>query len=201
MSTQRKIKDEQLKQLIEAALFVNPKPLSVKQIKERLLDEFSVSVKRIKQTIEALEIDYRGRGIELVEVASGYRFQTIDAISPLLAGLWPERAPKYSRAMLETLALIAYKQPITRAEIEEVRGVAVGTQIMRSLIERQWVKIVGHREVPGRPAIYATTRAFLDHFKLKSLDELPELNNVVALYPNRVDDSIDTLTDENQLNE
>ena len=125
-------------------------------------------------------MDYRPRGIQLVEVASGYRFQSLDSLSPWLSRLWQETSPRYSRAMLETLALIAYRQPITRGEIEQVRGVAVSSNIIKTLTEREWIKVVGHKEVPGRPALYATTKQFLDYFSLKSLSDLPNAEDFMA---------------------
>jgi len=169
----KKIKSEQLKQLVEAAIFVADHPVSLQQLKNTVLSEFVVSDKALNAALEALTLDYQPRGIQLVEVASGYRFQSLDALSPWLSKLWQETAPRYSRAMLETLALIAYRQPITRGEIEQVRGVAVSSSIMKTLTEREWVKVVGHKEVPGRPALYATTHTFLDYFSLSSLSELP----------------------------
>ena len=122
-----------------------------------------------------------GRGFELAEVASGFRFQVRQNLSPWISKLWVERPVRYSRALLETLSLIAYRQPITRGEIEDIRGVAVSSNIIKSLLEREWVKVVGHRDVPGKPAMYATTREFLDYFNLKSLDQLPPLADVKAL--------------------
>lgn len=122
-----------------------------------------------------------GRGFELAEVASGFRFQVRQNLSPWVSKLWVERPVRYSRALLETLSLIAYRQPITRGEIEDIRGVAVSSNIMKSLLEREWVKVVGHRDVPGKPAMYATTREFLDYFNLKSLDQLPPLADVKDL--------------------
>ena len=130
--------------------------------------------------MSALELDYRPRGIQLKEVASGYRFQSLDSLSPWLSRLWQESSPKYSRAMLETLALIAYRQPITRGEIEQVRGVAVSSNIIKTLTEREWIKVIGHKEVPGRPALYATTKQFLDYFSLKSLSDLPNAEDFMA---------------------
>lgn len=170
-----RINDEQLKQLVEAALFVAGRPLPLKELQETLLSPYLVGQERLRKLMKTLAGDYRERGVNLVETAAGYRFVSNPAISPLLGQLWPERAPRYSRATLETLALIAYRQPITRAEIEEVRGVAVGTPIIRTLEERGWIKVVGHRQVPGRPALYATTAAFLDYFGLNSLEQLPPL--------------------------
>ncbi|MDO6568746.1 SMC-Scp complex subunit ScpB [Alteromonas sp. 1_MG-2023] len=169
----KKIKTAQLKQLVEAAIFVADAPVSIQQLRDTVLSDFTVAERTLKTVINELTLDYQPRGIQLVKVASGYRFQSVDALSPWLSKLWQETAPKYSRAMLETLALIAYRQPITRGEIEQVRGVAVSSSIMKTLTEREWVKVVGHKEVPGRPALYATTNTFLDYFSLSSLSELP----------------------------
>ncbi len=169
----KKIKTAQLKQLVEAAIFVADAPVSIQHLRDTVLSDFTVTERTLKTVINELTLDYQPRGIQLVKVASGYRFQSVDALSPWLSKLWQETAPKYSRAMLETLALIAYRQPITRGEIEQVRGVAVSSSIMKTLTEREWVKVVGHKEVPGRPALYATTHTFLDYFSLSSLSELP----------------------------
>ncbi len=174
------ISESQLKQLIEAAIFVSEKPLSQLNIKQTLLADYKVTKKRIIAVIESLQQDYQGRGIELIKVASGYRFQAVSELSEYLAALFKERAPRYSRALLETLSLIAYKQPITRGEIEQIRGVAVSSNIMKTLSERTWIKIVGHKEVPGKPAIYATTDEFLDYFSLTTLTDLPELMALTA---------------------
>ncbi|WP_462174094.1 SMC-Scp complex subunit ScpB [Pseudoalteromonas xiamenensis] len=171
----KRVSDEQLQELIEAAIFVAEKPVSKKMLKETVLSDIAASSERITSAIKALEIHYQTRGIRLVEVGSGYRFQACPSLSPWLAKLWQERAPKFSRATLETLALIAYRQPITRGEIEQVRGVAVSSHIMKSLLERDWIKIVGHKEVPGKPALYATTKQFLDYFSLTGLEALPKL--------------------------
>lgn len=169
------ITDQQLKNLIEAAIFVAQTPLSKKNMQQTLLADYMVTKKRIIAELEQLAQDYQGRGIELVEVASGFRFQAIAPLSDDLASLFKEKAPRYSRALLETLALIAYKQPITRGEIEDIRGVAVAGNITKTLLERNWIKVVGHKEVPGRPALYATTADFLDYFSLSSLAQLPEI--------------------------
>ncbi|OCQ22563.1 SMC-Scp complex subunit ScpB [Pseudoalteromonas luteoviolacea] len=171
----RRVSDEQLVELVEAAIFVADKPLSKKHMKETVLQDISVSDRRLQQAIETISEHYQTRGIKLVEVGTGYRFQACPSLSPWLNMLWQEKAPKYSRATLETLALIAYRQPITRGEIEQVRGVTVSSNIMKSLLERQWIKVVGHKEVPGKPALYATTKLFLDYFSLNSLDGLPKL--------------------------
>ena len=168
-----KITDQQLKQLIEASIFVADNPLSIEQLQRSVLSDMDVTKKRIKAILASLMEDYQSRGVQLVELASGYRFQSMDSLSPWISKLWQEQAPRYSRALLETLSLIAYKQPVTRGDIEAVRGVSVSSHIMKSLLERDWVKIIGHKEVPGRPALYATTNTFLDYFSMKSLDELP----------------------------
>lgn len=177
----QKINDIQLLQLIEAAIFASEQPLSVAELQASVLQRFTVSKSRIDATIRQLQQDYSARGIQLLQTASGFRFQTRPELSDDLAQLWPERSARYSRAVLETLALIAYKQPLTRGEIEEVRGVTVSTQIIRTLLDRGWVKVVGHKEVPGRPGLYATTALFLDYFGLKSLSDLPPLPEFTEL--------------------
>lgn len=169
------MKSNELKNLIEAAIFTADKPISIKRIKEQTLVGMSVSNKQIKMIIESLQTEYLDRGVNLVEFATGFRFQANIDASEHLAEVNQDKPVKYSRAVMETLALIAYKQPITRSEIEEVRGVAVSSHIMKTLQEREWIKTIGHKEVPGRPALYATTGQFLDYFSLKSLKQLPEL--------------------------
>lgn len=176
-----KIDTVRLKQLIEACIFVADKPVTPKKLKETVLADFTVSTVQLTNALSELESDYAHRGIELVKVASGYRFQSLNSLSPWLQKLWPENAPRYSRALLETLALIAYRQPITRGEIEQIRGVAVSSNIIKTLTEREWVTIVGHKEVAGRPALYATTPAFLDYFSLTSLSELPSADAFASL--------------------
>jgi segregation and condensation protein B len=168
-----KISDTQLKQLIEAAIFVSEQALSVDKMRSTILSDLEVSSRQLNKALKDLELDYAPRGIKLTKVASGYRFQSDSGLGQLLSKLWQETVPKYSRAMLETLALIAYKQPITRGEIEDIRGVAVSSNIVRSLTDRNWIKVVGHKEVPGKPALLATTNTFLDYFSLRSLSELP----------------------------
>lgn len=175
------INPEQLKQLIEASLFVLAKPMTIKALKETVLSEFSVSRVNIQASIDALQLDYEGRGVQLVKVAGGYRFQTLVELSPYLQPLWQEKAPKYSRATIETLAVIAYRQPVTRGDIEFVRGVAISSHIIKSLNDRNWIKVVGHKEVPGRPALYATTIEFLSYFGLDSITELPSLSDPESL--------------------
>lgn len=177
----RKINDVQLMQLLEAAIFAADKPLSRAELQASVLAEFVVSSRKLTQALQQLQHDYSARGIQLLETASGYRFYTRPEFSEPLASLWPERSPRYSRAVLETLVLIAYRQPITRGEIEEIRGVTVSTQIIRTLTERGWVKVVGHKDVPGRPGLYATTAAFLDYFGLTHLNALPPLTEFTAI--------------------
>lgn len=174
--------DEQIKQIVEAALMAADNTLSV----DRLLQLFELDTEKptrdqIKQALAALQEECEGRGIELKKIASGYRYQTRADIQPWVARLWHEKPPRYTRALLETLALIIYRQPITRGEIEEVRGVSVSSNIVKTLLEREWVKVVGHKEVPGRPALYSTTKQFLDYFNIKSLSELPSLAELTDL--------------------
>ena len=172
-SKMQKLNKTQLKQLIEAGVFVADNALSIDAMRATFLSDVKVSPAQIKQALSELEVEYASRGIHLVKVASGYRFQSDPSLGELLSQLWQQSAPKYSRAMLETLALIAYRQPITRGEIEDIRGVSVSSHIVKSLIERDWVKVIGYKEVPGKPALLATTKAFLDYFSLSSLAELP----------------------------
>ncbi|MCC5824533.1 SMC-Scp complex subunit ScpB [Alkalimonas sp.] len=171
----RAISDSQLLQLVEAAIFTAEQPLSLQDLQSTVLEDFAPSKKKLQAILAQITQDYAGRGVQLLETASGYHFQSRPELSEYLAKLWPERSPRYSRAVLETLALIAYRQPITRGEIEDIRGVSVSSQIMRTLLDRGWVKVVGHKEVPGRPGLYATTAQFLDYFGLQSLSQLPEL--------------------------
>lgn len=165
-----------LKQIVEGLLMASDKPLSLDDMYNIFYTEDNnFELITLKETIDEIIQGCSGRGIELKEVASGWRFQVKPELSLWVNKLYQERPPKYSRALLETLSLIAYRQPITRAEIESVRGVAVGSNIIKTLLEHEWVKVIGHKEVPGKPAIFATTKKFLDHFNLKSLRELPEL--------------------------
>ncbi|MCU8104052.1 SMC-Scp complex subunit ScpB [Shewanella sp. SM101] len=175
------INPTQLKQLIEASLFVLGKPLSAKMLKDTVLVDFTVSRDKIKAALDELQQDYQDRGVQLVKVAGGYRFQTLEVLSPFLQPLWQEKAPKYSRATLETLAVIAYRQPVTRGDIEQVRGVAISSHIIKSLSDRHWIKVVGYKEVPGRPALYATTLEFLAYFGLDTLADLPPLSDTESL--------------------
>ena len=174
----------EVRRIVEAALLVAGEALSVEQL-ERLFVEGDLDSEEpralLRDVLGEIETDCSERGYELVRVASGYRFQVRQGLSEWISRLWEQKPPKYSRALLETLALIAYRQPATRGDIEEVRGVSVSSNIMRTLMERGWIREIGHREVPGRPALYATTRGFLDYFNLKSLDDLPPLSEVKAL--------------------
>lgn len=164
-----------LERILEAALQAAGRPLSLERMRELFDEEAAPSLEALRQALGRLAEDCRERAVELREVAGGWRLQVRNEYAPWVGRLWEERPQRYSRALLETLALIAYRQPVTRGEIEDVRGVAVSSQIIRTLVEREWVRVVGHREVPGRPALYATTRQFLDYFNLRSLAELPPL--------------------------
>ena len=165
----------EIKYFVEAAMLAAGRPLSIDQL-QNLFDENSMPEKtQIREAIKALQEEFEPRGIEVSEVASGFRMQIKTSMADRLERLWEERPPRYSRALFETLALIAYRQPLTRGEIEEVRGVSVSSNIIRSLMEREWIRVVGHRDVPGRPAMFGTTRVFLDYFGLKKLDDLPPL--------------------------
>jgi segregation and condensation protein B len=167
--------ESDIKNVIEAALLAAGRPVSVAELAE-LFDEFARPAhEAIEAALAGLAADYEGRGIRLAEVASGYRVEVRAELARPVSRLWQERPARYSRALLETLALIAYRQPITRGEIEDIRGVAVNPNIVRTLLERSWVRVIGHREVPGRPELLATTREFLDYFGLKTLDDLPTL--------------------------
>ena len=167
--------------IVEGALMAAGEPLSVKRLSQ-LFDEFERPTDEdISSALEEVAERCEGRGYELVRVASGFRFQVRQNLATWVGRLWQERPQRYSRALLETLSLIAYRQPITRGEIEEIRGVAVSSNIVKTLQEREWVRVVGHRDVPGRPAMYATTRQFLDYFNLKSLEDLPPLAEIKEL--------------------
>jgi len=172
-----------IKNIVEAGLLAAGGPLSVDQLQSLFgTDPDSVPEKKdIRDALAQLSNDYAERGIELLEVASGFRVQVRKSLSEWVSRLWQDRPPRYSRALLETLAIIAYRQPVTRGEIEEVRGVAVSSNIVRTLLERNWIRVVGHRDVPGKPAIFGTTTEFLDYFGLKSLGELPTLAEISDL--------------------
>ena len=165
--------------IIEAALFAAETPLPADKLAQLFPEAAQPSLGEIRKLIAKLQEIYQDRGVELVEVASGFRFQVKTEFAESMQRLEEKRPPRYSRAFLETLALIAYRQPITRAEIEDIRGISVNTNIVRTLIERDWIKVAGYREVPGRPALLATTKAFLDYFNLKKLSDLPPLAELV----------------------
>jgi segregation and condensation protein B len=163
----------EIKQILEAALLVAGEPVAPAQL-ARLFDP-PLDLELLRKLLDELRADWSGRKVELVQVASGWRFQGRADVQPYLDRLTPEKPPRYSRAVMETLAIIAYQQPVTRGEIEAIRGVAVSTSVITALLDRQWVEVVGHRETPGRPALYATTKTFLDDLGLRSLSELPPL--------------------------
>ncbi len=167
--------DNELKNIIEATLLAAGRPVPMQQLLELFDERERPSTEQMKTALDLLAAEYAERGVELLEVASGWRIQVRPRVADIVSRLWQERPSRYSRALLETLALVAYRQPITRSEIEEIRGVSISSTIMRTLQERNWIRIVGHREVPGRPELLGTTREFLDYFGLKSLDQLPTL--------------------------
>ena len=167
-----------LKQIIEGLLLAAGKPLSLTAMAELFSEEERPDDEVLRAVLEQIAQDCEGRGFELREVASGFRFQVRQELSEWVSRLWEERPQRYTRALLETLALVAYRQPITRGDIEEIRGVSVSSTIIRTLLDREWIRVVGHRDVPGRPAMFATTRQFLDYFNLKSLQDLPPLSEI-----------------------
>ncbi len=177
-ATASMIQGEQLKLILEAALLAAGQPLSLVQLAALFSDEERPPNGEISRALEQLKQDCAGRAIELKKVASGYRLQVRENLNEWVSRLWNERPKRYSRALLETMALIAYRQPITRGEIEAVRGVSVRTSIIRTLQERDWIRVVGHRDVPGKPALFGTTRVFLDSFNLQNLDDLPTLAEI-----------------------
>ena len=174
----------QIQRIVEAALMAADGPLTTANLTALFapgeLDEEAGS-RQVRDAIKALQSATEGRGVELKQVASGYRYQVRQDLSIWVSRLWDEKPPRYSRALLETLALIAYKQPVTRGDIEQIRGVSVSQTIMRTLLEREWIKVVGQKDVPGRPSLYATTRSFLDYFNLRTLEELPPLPEIREL--------------------
>jgi segregation and condensation protein B len=171
--------ETELKHVVEAALLAAGRPLTLERLQEIFAAKGGGPDRAaLKRALESLAKDYEGRGIEVKEVATGYRVQVRRTMTDWLQPLWEERAPRYTRALLETLALVAYRQPITRAEIEEVRGVVVSTNIVRTLLERNWIRVVGYRDVPGKPAMFGTTKEFLEYFGLKKLEDLPTLAEI-----------------------
>ena len=178
--------DQYVKNVIEAALLAAGRPLSMDELLGVFDERDESSSAEVRTALAALTAEYETRGLELLEVASGYRIQIRAAVAQPVSRLWQERPAKYSRALLETLALIAYRQPITRGEIEQIRGVAVNPNIIKTLLERNWIRVVGHRDVPGKPELLGTTREFLDYFSLKKLDDLPTLSQLKELEDLRV---------------
>jgi segregation and condensation protein B len=185
--------DNKVKMIVEGLLMAAGRPLTLDNIIAVFAKNEQPDRAELKTVMEAISADCDDRGFELKQVASGYRFQVKQDLSEWVAKLWEERPPRYTRALLETLALIAYRQPITRGDIEEIRGVGVSANIIRTLLDREWIRVVGHRDVPGRPAMFATTKQFLDYFNLKSLQELPPLSEIKELA--QTDQEID-LADE-----
>ncbi|VAW33763.1 Segregation and condensation protein B [hydrothermal vent metagenome] len=176
---------KQIKNIIEAALLAAGEPVTIKRLLN-LFSEHELTHNDIAQALEQLGQDFTDRGIELIEVANGFRLQTKTVLQPWITRLWEEKPKKYSRALLETLALIAYRQPVTRGEIEDVRGVAVSSYIIRTLMDREWIQVLGYRDVPGKPAMFGTTGEFLDYFNMKSLQDLPtlaEIKDIEVLIP------------------
>ena len=167
-----------IKKIVEGALLAAGKPLDITRIESLFEEDERPPRDQIKAALEEVDADCRGRGFELMQTASGYRFQVRQDLAEWVNRLWSEKPKRYSRAMLETLALIAYRQPLTRGDIEQVRGVAVSSDIIKTLQERDWVRVVGYRDVPGKPALYATTKNFLDYFNIKSLEQLPALSEI-----------------------
>ena len=178
--------DQYVKNVIEAALLAAGRPLTMDELVGVFDERDESSAEEVRAALAALTAEYETRGLELLEVASGYRIQIRAAVAQPVSRLWQERPAKYSRALLETLALVAYRQPITRGEIEQIRGVAVNPNIIKTLLERSWIRVVGHRDVPGKPELLGTTREFLDYFSLKKLDDLPTLSQLKELEDLRV---------------
>ena len=170
--------DAYFKNVVEAALLAAARPVSIAELLQIFDEQSRPAPKEMRVVLEQLAADYEGRGVAIKETATGFRFQVRTEFAPEVSRLWPDRPRKYSRALLETLALIAYRQPITRAEIENVRGVAVNPEIVKTLMERNWVRVVGHRDVPGQPELLGTTAEFLDYFSLKSIEDLPPLADI-----------------------
>src|SRR5208283_5413070 len=180
-TSENSMNDQYVRNVIEAALLAAGRPLAADELIGLFDERDGSNADEIQAALAVLRNDYEGRGIELTEVANGYRIQIRASVAQPVSRLWQERPAKYSRALLETLALVAYRQPITRGEIEQIRGVAVNPNIIKTLLERAWIRVVGHRDLPGRPELLGTTRDFLEYFSLRSLDELPPLAELRAL--------------------
>lgn len=181
----------EVKRILETALICAQQPMAEREL--RALFEDTLTVNELRQSLDELAHDWEGRGVELVSLASGWRFQSRPEMAQYLGRLHPEKPPKYSRAVLETLAIIAYRQPVTRGDIEDIRGVVVGTQIIKQLEDRGWIDAIGHRDTPGRPALYATTKAFLDDLGFESLDQLPALDASMGLGPDGLPAPLESL--------
>lgn len=193
---------EKLKNIIEAVLLSAEHPMTVQQIESLFMGDIDCpSRDDVRKALHDLEADCANRGFDIKQVASGYRLQVKQDYATWVARLWEEKPARYSRALLETIALVAYRQPITRGEIEDVRGVSVSSNIIKTLVEREWVKVLGHKDVPGKPALYGTTREFLDYFNLKSLDELPtlaEIKDLDKLHPELALDDLGEVADDEE---
>ncbi|MDD2724182.1 MAG: SMC-Scp complex subunit ScpB [Methylovulum sp.] len=168
----------EIQRIVEAILFAAKRPMTCKQVQQVFPELEQPDLAEIQAAIDAITVDYQPRGIELAKIASGYRFQVRSDLSRWVSRLFEEKPPKYSKALMETLAIIAYRQPVTRGDIEDIRGVSVSTGMVQTLLEREWVRVLGHKEVPGRPALYGTTKQFLDYFNLSTLNELPTLQEL-----------------------
>ncbi len=191
------MENNKLKNILEAVLLASDKTLSVIQLEGLFeLDEERPTRDEIRQALHEMAEDYETRGYELKQVASGFRLQVRQEFATWVGRLWEERPARYTRALLETMSLIAYRQPITRGEIEEVRGVSVSSNIIKTLLERDWVKVLGHKDVPGKPSLYGTTKEFLDYFNLKSLDQLPTLAEIKDLDSIHPELALDEMSDE-----
>lgn len=189
-------KDTSLKNIIEAALFAANRPLPIDQLLSLFPENEQPERSQIREVLQQLQQDYLQHGIELVQVASGYRFQIKQELAPWIKRLWNERPPRHSRALLETLAIIAYRQPVTRSEIETIRGISVNPDILKKLLEYNWIRVLAHRDSPGRPALYGTTRHFLDYFNLKTLNDLPPLAELKTRLPHQEEMFADELVGE-----
>jgi segregation and condensation protein B len=185
----------EIKRIVEALLFAANRPMTCKQIQQVFPELEQPELEEIQAAIDAITDEYRSRPIELKQVASGYRFQVRQELARWVSRLFEEKPPRYSRALLETLAIIAYRQPVTRGDIEDIRGVSVSSSIIQTLLEREWIRVVGHKEVPGRPGLYGTTKQFLDYFNITTLNQLPTLQEIIDL-----EKSIDEIQSTPQVN-
>ncbi|HDZ45923.1 hypothetical protein LCGC14_0167850 [marine sediment metagenome] len=199
-STATVLNDMVLDDIVEAALLAAGEPLPLERLETLFLEEECPSRRDFRQVLERLQQRHSGGALELLETVSGYQLRIRPRLSQWVSRLWDERPQRYSRALLETLALIAYRQPVTRGDIEEVRGVSVSSSIMRTLAERGWIRVVGHRDVPGRPAVYATTRSFLDDFGLKTLDALPPMHTLASWDENEIPEEEGLVSNDEDIN-